>query len=447
MGNCSSASPPTSSGPASSRSSVCRNSPPILGWRTNLMRLQERAWLIPALQEVLVKLPQPEVEARCERANVSWAPVGQPGDLFTDPHLLATGGLLDVIISRIGGTEGKPAKLPALPIEFGADRDRPGIRMQSPRMGEHTIEVLPEIGFSSAGHQTADRTRGHCRRCYLIWVNCWAGDERCSEPRSESSPKTLLDSFCEARSMATRVFDPGAIITRPLVLAIANQKGGVGKTTTAVNLATSLAVAGVPVLLIDMDPQGNASTGVGIERSQRFGGTYQLLMNGCSDADTIRPTPVPNLSVIASDIDLAGSEVELVTMERREFRLKAALAEAPIFGRFRVILLDCPPGLGLLTLNALVAATGRDCAAAVRVLRAGGDQQPDAYDRCGAAPVQSAAAPVGYPADHVRPAEQPVGPGRKGRPQSLRRLGLRRDDPAQHPAVGSAKPRQASPVV
>jgi crotonobetainyl-CoA:carnitine CoA-transferase CaiB-like acyl-CoA transferase len=120
---------------------------PRLG--TNLMRLQERAWLIPALQEVLIKLPQPEVEARCEQAQVSWAPVGQPGDLFTDPHLMATGGLLDVIISRIGGTEGKPAKLPALPVEFGPDRDRPGIRMQSPRMGEHTIEVLTEIGFSA----------------------------------------------------------------------------------------------------------------------------------------------------------------------------------------------------------------------------------------------------------------------------------------------------------
>jgi crotonobetainyl-CoA:carnitine CoA-transferase CaiB-like acyl-CoA transferase len=120
---------------------------PRLG--TNLMRLQERARLIPALQDVLIKLPQPEVEARCEQAQVSWAPVGQPGDLFTDPHLMATGGLLDVIISRIGGTEGKPAKLPALPIEFGPDRDRPGIRMQSPRMGEHTIEVLTEIGFSA----------------------------------------------------------------------------------------------------------------------------------------------------------------------------------------------------------------------------------------------------------------------------------------------------------
>jgi chromosome partitioning protein len=115
-------------------------------------------------------------------------------------------------------------------------------------------------------------------------------------------------------------------------------------------------VAGVPVLLIDMDPQGNASTGLGIERSQRYGGTYRLLVDQCLDDDTIRSTTVPNLSLIASDIDLAGSEVELVTVDRREFRLKAALTE--VSGRFRVILLDCPPGLGLLTLNALVAASG-----------------------------------------------------------------------------------------
>jgi crotonobetainyl-CoA:carnitine CoA-transferase CaiB-like acyl-CoA transferase len=117
---------------------------------TNLMRLQERAWLIPALQEVLGKLPRVDVETRCEQANVSWARVGQPGDLFADPHLLATGGLLDVFISRIGGTEGKKVGLPALPIEFGSDRERPGIRRQSPRMGEHSHEVLVEAGFSSS---------------------------------------------------------------------------------------------------------------------------------------------------------------------------------------------------------------------------------------------------------------------------------------------------------
>ena len=117
---------------------------------TNFMRLAERAWLIPALQKILANIPQSEVEARCERANVSWAKVGQPGDLFTDPHLLATGGLLDVFISRLGGTEGKKVGLPALPIEFGPDRARPGIRRQSPRMGEHSHEVLSEAGYSDA---------------------------------------------------------------------------------------------------------------------------------------------------------------------------------------------------------------------------------------------------------------------------------------------------------
>ena len=117
---------------------------------TNVMRLSERVWLIPALQNVLATIPQAEVEARCERANVSWARVGQPGDLFTDPHLLATGGLLDVFISRVGGTEGKKVKLPALPIEFGPSRDRPAIRRQAPRIGEHSEEILAEAAFSAA---------------------------------------------------------------------------------------------------------------------------------------------------------------------------------------------------------------------------------------------------------------------------------------------------------
>jgi chromosome partitioning protein len=107
-----------------------------------------------------------------------------------------------------------------------------------------------------------------------------------------------------------------------------------------------------------MDPQGNASTGLGVERSDRYNGTYTLLMSGQPDADTIRPTAVENLSLIASDIDLAGSEVELVNMARREYHLKDALVRVPAFAGFGVILLDCPPGLGLLTLNALVAASG-----------------------------------------------------------------------------------------
>jgi chromosome partitioning protein len=150
----------------------------------------------------------------------------------------------------------------------------------------------------------------------------------------------------------------GAIIIHPLVLAVANQKGGVGKTTTAVNLAAALALAGVPTLLIDMDPQGNASTGLGINRSDRRGGTYNLLMDGDLDDEAIRPTSVTNLSLLASDGDLAGAEIELVPVAKREFRLRDALIALPDFAAFRVIILDCPPGLGLLTLNALVASAG-----------------------------------------------------------------------------------------
>jgi crotonobetainyl-CoA:carnitine CoA-transferase CaiB-like acyl-CoA transferase len=117
---------------------------------TNVTRLAERAWLIPALQEVLAALPQDEVARRCERCNVSWAPVGQPGDLFADPHLLATGGLVDVFISRFGGGDGKIAGLPDLPLEFGTDRQRPGVQRQPPRIGEHNDEVLGEAGFTAA---------------------------------------------------------------------------------------------------------------------------------------------------------------------------------------------------------------------------------------------------------------------------------------------------------
>ncbi len=116
---------------------------------TNAARLAQRTWLIPALQSVLATFPQAEIETRCERAQVSWAPVAQPGDLFTDPHLSATGGLVKVLVSALGETEGKLVGLPALPIEFGPNRDRGGIQRQAPRVGEHTTAVLREIGYST----------------------------------------------------------------------------------------------------------------------------------------------------------------------------------------------------------------------------------------------------------------------------------------------------------
>jgi crotonobetainyl-CoA:carnitine CoA-transferase CaiB-like acyl-CoA transferase len=117
---------------------------------TNLMRSHERAWLIPALKEVVCKLPQSEVAQRCERANVSWSPVAQPADLFADAHLMASGGLLDVFISSAGGAQGSKVGLPAVPVEFGQPRERPGLRRQPPRMGEHNTEILSKAGYSAA---------------------------------------------------------------------------------------------------------------------------------------------------------------------------------------------------------------------------------------------------------------------------------------------------------
>ncbi len=148
---------------------------------------------------------------------------------------------------------------------------------------------------------------------------------------------------------------PGDSATQiPHVLAIANQKGGVGKTTTAINLATALAVQGQSVLLIDLDPQGNASTGLGIDHSRRAG-SYALIAEGQPLDGLSVPTEIAGLSVVPADNELAGAEIELVEMERREYRLREALS-AQAMPRLDFVLIDCPPSLGLLTLNALVAA-------------------------------------------------------------------------------------------
>jgi chromosome partitioning protein len=139
------------------------------------------------------------------------------------------------------------------------------------------------------------------------------------------------------------------------IIAVVNQKGGVGKTTTTINLATALAAAGHRVLIVDLDPQGNASTGIGIAPSQRSAGTYALLLEEITPEAAVLPSFVPDLSIITAETDLAGAEIELVMLDRREFRLREAL-RAPALAGYSHILIDCPPSLGLLTLNGLVAA-------------------------------------------------------------------------------------------
>jgi chromosome partitioning protein len=157
-------------------------------------------------------------------------------------------------------------------------------------------------------------------------------------------------------SPETETEHPAALVgaIEPRILAIVNQKGGVGKTTTAVNLATALAAVKKRVLLIDFDPQGNASTGLGISRQNRRVTSYDVLLADVSVMEAAIATPIPLLSLVPSSVDLSGAEIELVEISGREFRLRKALDG--IAGAYDYVLIDCPPSLGLLTLNALVAA-------------------------------------------------------------------------------------------
>ncbi|SDS87498.1 chromosome segregation ATPase [Nocardioides scoriae] len=188
-----------------------------------------------------------------------------------------------------------------------------------------------------------------------------AADLARERPRfDESTPMARAIERQMMVRQGRRYGDPAPRPASTRVMVVANQKGGVGKTTTAVNMAAALAQHGLRVLVIDLDPQGNASTALAIPHHRGVLSSYDVLVDGVPLAEAVQDHPdIPGLFVVPATIDLAGAEIELVAMDARETRLRTALAEHPLVGdaddRYDYVLVDCPPSLGLLTLNALVA--------------------------------------------------------------------------------------------
>jgi chromosome partitioning protein len=230
------------------------------------------------------------------------------------------------------------------------------------------VEVDPRIGWPTVPRETLDWTRTSSARVIPSSQTAnTAASPTIVLPRGPRRARFDEDEF---GSPPVEEDPPGAVSTTgrpatgslpapplPRIFVVANQKGGVGKTTTSVNLAAALALGGLSVLLVDLDPQGNATTALGVDHPSGMPGTYEVLMAGAAISDHVVDSPeAPNLKVLPATIDLAGAEIELVSIVARENRLKRALRAYLQDHHADYVFLDCPPSLGLLTLNALVAA-------------------------------------------------------------------------------------------
>jgi chromosome partitioning protein len=231
------------------------------------------------------------------------------------------------------------------------------------------VEVDPRIGWPNVPRETLDLPpRAAARSLPTASV---ATTTAPSPPIIETPPGPRRARFDEDEFGSPMVEeDPPAVSTTvslatatlpapplPRVFVVANQKGGVGKTTTCVNLAAALALGGLTVLVVDLDPQGNATTALGVDHPAGTPGTYEVLMSGAALADHVVDSPeAPSLKILPATIDLAGAEIELVSIVARENRLKRAVRGYLRDNHADYVFLDCPPSLGLLTLNALVAA-------------------------------------------------------------------------------------------